>query len=241
MTSLATYPQERLLRPWFGAAFVVFASLALFPSRSAAQVLTKGVSVQEAVTRHAVAMPEADEAGAKVVAVTQKGNVYYGIERVTPADLGGKLGPSMGRNEKLYIKADARVAFAEVAKVLDAVRAAGVNAPNLLTAQPETRVPGKMVAPKGLQVFLAFPTSSGAESPVVNVLGSAAGSAKLKINHEDIAWEALPSRLQKLLQNRTDRIVLVKADGLLPYADVIHAIDACQSAGARVLVATPTT
>lgn len=240
MTSLATYPQERLLRPWCGAVLVVLASMVLSPARCAAQVLTKGVSVQEAVTRYAVVMPEADEAGAMVVAVTQKGNVYYGIERVTPADLGGKLGPSMGGNEKLYIKADARVAFAEVAKVLDAVRAAGVNAPSLLTAQPEAPVPGKMVSPRGLQVFLASPTSSGAESPVVNV-SSAAGRPTLKINHEDIAWEALQYRLEQLLQNRNDRTVLVKADGLSPYADVIRAIDACQSVGARVILATPTT
>lgn len=240
MTSLATYPQERLLPPWCGVAFAVLASMVLSPARCAAQVLTKGVSVQEAVTQHAVVMPEADEPGARIVAVTQSGNVYYGIERVAPADLGGKLGPSSGRNEKLYIKADARVAFVEVAKVLGAARASGVNAPNLLTAQPETPVPGKIVSPKGLQVFLASSMPPGAELAIVNV-SSAEGRPTLKINHEDIAWEALQNRLEKLLQNRTDRTVLVKADGSLPYGEVIHAIDACRAAGYRVILATPAT
>ena len=57
-----------------------------------AQKLQKGVSVELAVTRNAVAMPDADNEGALIVAVTHSGSVYFGIDPITPAALAEKPG-----------------------------------------------------------------------------------------------------------------------------------------------------
>jgi biopolymer transport protein ExbD len=241
MTSLVTYPQERPWRRWCGAASMMLASMVLSVPECAAQVLTKGVSVEEATTSHAVAMPDADKAGAIVVAVTHNGEVYFGIDPVTPAALSERLGPSGRAGEKIYIKADARTPYADVAKALDAARTAGVTAPNLLTNQPETRVPGKLVPSKGLDVRVGPPWPSGAESTVVHLLSSGQPRPRLKINNEDVPWDALPRRLAQLLQNRNEKTVLVRADGQLPFADVVRAVDVCRSTGARVFLAVPVT
>jgi biopolymer transport protein ExbD len=239
MTSLVTYPQERPWHRWGGAAFVTLASMALSVPPCVAQVLTKGVSVEEAVTSHAVAMPDADKVGAIVVAVTHNGDVYFGIDPVTPAALSERLGPSGRAGEKIYIKADARTPYADVARVLDAARTAGVTAPNLLTNQPETRVPGKLAPPTGLDVWVGPPWPSGTASTVVHLLSSGQPRPRLKINDEVVSWDALPTRLAQLLQNRSEKTVLVRADGQLPFAAVVRAVDVCRSTGARVFLAVP--
>jgi hypothetical protein len=125
--------------------------------------------------------------------------------------------------------------------VLDAVRKAGVTAPNLLTAQHETPEPGKLVPPKGLEVLVGPSLPSGAESSVVQVLNSRQRWPVLKINNEEIPWATLESRLRQLFTNRSEKVVLVKADGLLPFARVVHVIDVCRSTGAQVFLVTPAT
>ena len=149
-------------RPWrrvWSVTFVVFVTMLFAAPRCTAQALQKGISVELAVTHNAVAMPDADKEGALIVAVTHSGSVYFGIDPITPAALAEKPGLS---GQKLYIKADARTPYANVAKVLDAVRTAGVTSPNLLTGQPETPEPGKLVPPKGLEVLVGPPLPSAA-------------------------------------------------------------------------------
>ncbi len=205
-------------------------------ARCTAQALQKGISVEMAVTCNAVAMPDADNAGALIVAVTRTGSVYYGIDPITPAALARKPGLS---EERLYIKADARTPYANVAKVLDAVRTAGVTAPNLLTSQPETPEPGKLLPPKGLEVLVGPPLPSGAASNVMQVLNSGQQWPLLKINNEDIPWANLESRLRQLYQNHSEKVVVLNANGLLPFGNVVHVIDVCRSMGAKVTLVTP--
>jgi biopolymer transport protein ExbD len=209
--------------------------------RCTAQALRKGVSVELAVTRNAVAMPDADKEGAVIVAVTHSGRVYLGIDLITPAALAEKPGLSSRAEEKLYIKADARTPYANVAKVLAAVRKAGVTAPNLLTGQHETPEPGKLLTPKGLEVRVGPPWPAGVESNVVQMLNSGERQPLLKINNEDIPWANLENRLRQLYQNHSEKVVLLNADGLLPYGNVVHVIDACRSTGAKVFLVTPAT
>ncbi len=231
-------------RPWrrvWSLTFVIFITMLYAAPRGAAQALRKGVSVELAVTRHAVAMPDADKDGSLIVAVTRNGNVYLGIDPITPAALAEKQGLSGRAGEKLYIKADARTPYANVAKVLDAVRVAGVTAPNLLTGQDKKPEPGKLVSPKGLEVRVGPPTPSRAESTVVQVLNSEGSQPGLKINNEDVPWANLESRLRQLFQNHSEKAVRVNADGLLPYRDVVHVIDVCRAMGAKVFLVTPAT
>ena len=228
-------------RPWrrvWGVTFVVFVTMLFAASRCTAQALQKGVSVELAVTHNAVAMPDADKEGALIVAVTHSGSVYFGIDPITPAALAEKPGLS---GQKLYIKADARVPYANVAKVLDAVHTAGVTSPNLLTGQPETPQHGKLVPPEGLKVLLGPPLSSSPESIVVQMLNSGQQWPLLKINSEDIPWVNLESRLRQLYHNHSEKVVVLNADGLLPFRNVVHVIDVCHSTGAKVFLVTPAT
>jgi biopolymer transport protein ExbD len=61
----------------------------------------------------------------------------------------------------------------------------------------------------------------------------------LKINGEAVPWAALQSTLRLLFQNRRDKVVLLKAEGTLPFADVVTATDTCRSTGAEVVLVTP--
>lgn len=206
-----------------------------------AQALQRGISVELPVTRNAVAMPDADKENASIVAVTHNGRVYFGADPITPAALAEKRGLASRPEEKLYVKADARAPYAHVMEVLDAVRTAGVTTPNLLTAQQVTPEPGKLVPPQGLEVQVGPPLSPGTESTVVQMLNSGQQWPMLKINEEEIPWAALESRLGQLVKNHNEKVLLVKADGALPFRQVVHVIDVCRSTGAAVFLVTPAT
>jgi biopolymer transport protein TolR len=117
--------------------------------------LQQGVSVQMPVTRNAVAVPNADTQDALVVALTADGTAYLRGDRLPTAVLADRVRSILStRNEKtLYIKADARVPYARLVEVIDAVQRSGVEGLTLLTAQQETANQGdRLVAPKGLEM-----------------------------------------------------------------------------------------
>ena len=117
--------------------------------------LQRGVSVQMPVTSNAVAVPNADTEDALVVALTADGTAYLRADRLPTFALAERVRSILStRKEKtLYIKADARVPYANVVEVIDAVQKSGVEGVTLLTAQPETRDQGKrLVAPQGLEM-----------------------------------------------------------------------------------------
>ncbi|MBZ5681576.1 MAG: biopolymer transporter ExbD [Acidobacteriia bacterium] len=184
-------------------------------------------------------MPEADDENAWIVTVIRDGTLYFGSDRVTAAGLeeGMKSRPR-NREQKFYIKADARTPFANVERVLEAGRSAFFETPILLTSQPESATPGTIVPPKGLEVLVS-PPPSGSASAVVQVLNSGKQWPTLKINDVDVPWATLQAALTQLLQNRSEKVVLVKADGLLPFSDVVHVIDMCRSTEANVVLVSP--
>jgi biopolymer transport protein ExbD len=206
-----------------------------------AQAMQKGISVELPVTSNAVPMPDADHGDSLIVSVTENGSLYFGIDPISRAALAERVRGSLSnRAEKnLYIKADARTTYVNVMKVLVAVRKAGVEAPNLLTTQRDLAEPGTLVPPKGLEVLVGLPLSSGSEATVVQVLNSGHRRPTLKINHEQIPWATLPSALKQRFQNRSEKVVLVETAGILPYADVVDVIDICRLTGAKVVLVTP--
>jgi biopolymer transport protein ExbD/biopolymer transport protein TolR len=112
------------------------------------------------VTSNAVAVPNADNQDALVVALTADGATYLGVNRLPPSALADAVRNILStRNDKtLFIKADARVPYARLVEVIDAVRNSGVDGLTLLTAQPETADQGRRpVAPKGLEMRVANP------------------------------------------------------------------------------------
>src|ERR1700756_196069 len=189
-----------------------------------AQAMQMGISVELPVTSNAVPMPDADQEDALIVSVTDDGSVYVGVNPISSAALAEKVrGDLSNRTEKkLYIKAGARTPYANVVNVLDAVRTAGVEAPNLLTVQRDSSEPGTLVPPKGLEVLVGPPLPSGSEAIVVRVLNSGQRRPTVKINNEHIPWATLQSTLREFFQNRNEKVVLVKAQGVLPFKDVVE-------------------
>jgi len=139
-------------------AWLVSLTMAAIPGVVFAQQsvpLQPGVSVQMVVTRNAVAVPNADTQDALVVALTADGTAYLGAVRLpTPALADTVRSVLSTRNEKtLYIKADARVPYARLIEVIDAVQKSGVEGLTLLTTQQDAADRGdKPVPPKGLEM-----------------------------------------------------------------------------------------
>lgn len=206
-----------------------------------AQTMQKGISVELPVTSNAVPIPEADREDALIVSVTDDGSVYFGVDPISPAALAEKVrdGLSNRTERKLYIKADARTPYANVVKVLDAIRTAGVEAANLLTAQRDSSGPGTLIPPKGLEVLIGPPLPAGSEAIVVQVLNSEHQRPELRINNEPFQRATLESRLRQLLQNHSENVVHIQADATLPFAAVVDVIDVCRSTGAKVVVVAP--
>jgi biopolymer transport protein ExbD len=138
------------------SVMMVAVSVVVFAQQSGATVpLQRGVSVQMAVTRNAVAVPSADTRDAVVVALTADGTAYLGGDQLTTTALAEKVRSILSsRNEKtLYIKADARVPYARLVEIIDAVQKSGVEGLTLLTAQPDPTDQGsRLVPPKGLEM-----------------------------------------------------------------------------------------
>lgn len=208
-------------------------------NHSAAQTLQRGISVAMATTTNATPMPEADDENAWIVTVMGDGALYFGTDRVTAASLEEAMkSRPRNRDQKLYIKADARAPFASVKSALGVARSSLFEEAVLLTSQPESPAPGTIVRPKGLEVLVG-PPPGGTVATVVQLLNSGQERPMLKINNDPISWSALQSTLTQHFQKGDEKVVLVRADGGLPFGDVVRAIDACRATGAKAVVATP--
>jgi biopolymer transport protein ExbD len=212
----------------------------LFATHTHAQQLQQGVSVQLAPTANGTHMPDADNEDAWIAAITADGKMYFGTDPVDPAALADvmKRRPRR-RDQKLYIKADARAPFANVERVLEIGRRAFFESPVLLTSQPESPQSGSIVPPKGLEVLLGPTMPAGTVVTVIELFNSGPQRPMLKINNDQVSWSALESALRQHFQKGDEKVVLLTADGQLPFADVVHVIDTCHAAGAKVVLATP--
>jgi biopolymer transport protein ExbD len=205
------------------------------------QTTQQGIGVQLPAAGSAAPMPDADQEGSLIVTVTGDGTVYFGVDPVNPAALAEKIRESLSNRPEnpLYIKADARTPYANVLKVLEALRSASVNATILLTGHQVSSHEGTAVPPYGLAVRVGPPQLFGSGTTTVQLLNSVQRPPTLKINGEDTSWAALQSRLSQPAQNRSERVVLVDADGTLPFSDVVSVIDVCRSTGTQVVLVTP--
>ena len=128
---------------------------AVFAQSGVSVPLQRGVSVQLAVTSNAVAVPNADQPDALVVALTADGSIYLRANPVPTPDLADRVRSMLStrQDKTLYIKADARVPYARLVEVIDAVQKSGVEGLTFLTAQQDTADQGRRpVSPKGLEL-----------------------------------------------------------------------------------------
>jgi biopolymer transport protein ExbD len=210
----------------------------LSPAQNNGQQLRQGVSVRLAATKNAASMPDADNQDAWIIAVTADGSLHFGIDPVDPAALADQM-KSLPRNrgQKLYIKADARRPFADVERVLAAGHEAGFESAVFLTSQPESPAPGTMIPPKGLEVLVGPMLPAGTVATVIELFNSGQQQLMLKIDNDQVSWSALQTTLRQHFQKGDERVVLLKANGQMPFADVVRVIDACHSTGARIALA----
>jgi biopolymer transport protein ExbD len=112
-------------------------------------LLQKGVSVDMARAANPRQMKGADKTDAVVLAVTRDGKIFIGSDPVAAADITKKVRDRMSDqlDKTVYVKSDARAKYGDVVKLVDAVRAAGVDSLGLLTEKLERR-PG--APPEGL-------------------------------------------------------------------------------------------
>jgi biopolymer transport protein ExbD len=214
----------------------------LFPAFACnAQTLQKGVSVDLPQTSNAVKVPEADNQNALILTVTANGSAYFGVTPIVPDALAQGIKKDLANRTgaKLYVKADARTQYADVMNILSALRTAGVDAPTLLTAQADSPQAGTLAPPKGLEVLLDPTLPAGTVATVVQLLNSGQESPVLKINNDRISWSALQSTLTQHFQKGDERVILLKADAQLSFADIVQAVDMCRATGAKVVLGTP--
>jgi biopolymer transport protein ExbD len=213
-------------------------AIMLSAARSNAQQMQQGISVQMPPATNSALMPDADNENAWIITVTADSSLYFGSKPVTPAGLGEemKIHPR-NRDQKLYIKADARAPYASVEKALAAARVDLFQDSVLLTDQSGSPAPGTMSSPKGLEVLLTPPASS---QPIdVQLSNSGQHTPILKVNNRQIPLANLQNMLAQIFQNHPEKVVLLKADAQLPVADVVRVIDACHATGAQVILPTP--
>jgi len=93
------------------------------------------------------------------------------------------------------------------------------------------------LTPKGLDALVPQPPKDQSKQPpstdrtVVIQVMKASGQPTLKINQEDVSWDKLQGRLEEIYKTRAEKVVFVKADTDLPFADVAQVIDVAHSAG----------
>jgi len=93
------------------------------------------------------------------------------------------------------------------------------------------------LTPKGLDALVPQPPKDQSKQPpstdrtVVIPVMKASGQPALKSNQEDVSWDKLQGRLEEIYKTRAEKVVFVKADTDLPFADVEQVIDVAHSAG----------
>jgi biopolymer transport protein ExbD len=99
------------------------------------------------------------------------------------------------------------------------------------------------LTPKGLEALVPQPPKDKQKQVdpsdrtiVVQVLRSGGGQPGLKINQDDVSWESLKGRLSDIYKARAEKVMFVKADTDLPFADVASVIDIAHMADPDIKV-----
>ena len=146
---------NRRLQACLGLLVMAVIAGAVFAQSGVSVPLQRGVSVQLAVTSNAVAVPNADQPDALVLALTADGSIYLRANPVPTPDLAERVRSilSTRQDKTLYIKADARVPYARLVEVIDAVQKSGVEGLTFLTAQQDAAAQARRpVSPKGREL-----------------------------------------------------------------------------------------
>jgi biopolymer transport protein ExbD/biopolymer transport protein TolR len=108
-------------------------------------MLQKGMTVEMAKVNNPEDMPNADKDDAVIVAVTRDGGIFLGTTRTDLSGIASLVSDQIsGRMDKtVFIRSDSRAKYGDVVKLVDEVRAAGVDNVGLLTDKIEATLPGE--------------------------------------------------------------------------------------------------
>ncbi len=95
------------------------------------------------------------------------------------------------------------------------------------------------LTPKGLDALVPQPpppntpkNNTPDRTIVVQLLDRGPGQTPaVKINQEDATWDTLQGRLTDVFKTRAEKVMFVKGDNNIPFADVANVIDIAHSAG----------
>jgi biopolymer transport protein TolR len=95
------------------------------------------------------------------------------------------------------------------------------------------------LTPKGLDALVPQPPPPNQKQDttpdrtiVVQLIDKGAGSEPgLKINGEDASWDNLGTRLTDIFKTRAEKVMFVKGDDNVPFADVANVIDIAHGSG----------
>lgn len=98
-------------------------------------LLQKNVSVDMVKTHNPHSMPDADKEDAVVLSVTRDGKIYLLSDVISPNDITQQVKDRIANklDKTVYVKSDRAAHYEVVAKVVDAVQAAGADALGLET------------------------------------------------------------------------------------------------------------
>jgi biopolymer transport protein TolR len=95
------------------------------------------------------------------------------------------------------------------------------------------------LTPKGLDALVPQPPPPNApknvnndRTIVVQVIDKGPGQTPgLKINQDDVTWDNLQGRLTDIFKTRAEKVMFVKGDDNIPFADVANVIDIGHASG----------
>jgi biopolymer transport protein TolR len=90
------------------------------------------------------------------------------------------------------------------------------------------------MTPKGLDALVPQPNPNAKQNEEVvsrTIVVSITADRQVKINQDAVDIRLLGSRLEDIFKTRNDRVMFVKGDDSLPFADVAAIIDIAKGAG----------
>ena len=95
------------------------------------------------------------------------------------------------------------------------------------------------VVPKGLDALVPQPPPPNQPKDtqpdrtiVVQVIDKGPGQEPgVKINQDDVTWDTLQGRLTDIFKTRAEKVMFVKGDDNIPFADVANVIDIAHASG----------
>jgi biopolymer transport protein ExbD len=117
-------------------------------------MLQKGVSVDMARVVNPQDLPDADKDDAVLLVVSRDGHIYLGTSQIQLAEITTRVKDQIANrlDKTVFVRSDARAKYGDVVRVVDEVRAAGVDNLGLLTERVEQRrTPTPPATPSGGQ------------------------------------------------------------------------------------------